>query len=94
MSVWIGFNVHILRDTNFIFVVSPPYVFVTGQPQKKGVSPDSEKIQIKPVKDASFVDLSPSAKSWAALGSKEFKSKLFDTEGGTQPIIEGQTSSH
>ena len=45
-----------------MFVVPPaPFVFSTGQPQKKGVSPDTEKIQIKPVKDASFVDLSPSA---------------------------------
>ena len=43
-----------------MFVVTPaPFVFLAGQPQKKGVSPDTEKIQIKPVKDASFVDLSP-----------------------------------
>ena len=58
----LSLNVHIVRDANFIFVVThTPYVFVTGQPQKKGISPDSEKIQIKPVKDASFIDLSPSA---------------------------------
>ena len=32
-------------------------MFLTGQLQKRGVSPDT-KIQIKPVKDVSFVDLS------------------------------------
>ena len=44
-----------------MFVVTPaPLVFLTAQPQKNGISPDTEKIEIKPVKDVSFVDLSPS----------------------------------
>ena len=44
-----------------MFAVTPaPFVFLTGQPQKKGISPDAEKIQMKPVKDASVVDLSHS----------------------------------
>ena len=34
---------------------------MTRQSQKKGVCPNAEKVQINPVKDASFVDLSPSA---------------------------------
>ena len=45
-----------------MFMVTPaPFVFLTGQPQKKDISPNRDKIQIKPLKDASFVDLSPSA---------------------------------
>ena len=36
-----------------------PIVSLTGQPQKKGVSPDTQKNQIKPVKDALSVNLSP-----------------------------------
>ena len=31
------------------------------QPQKKGITAQTKKIQLKPVKDASFVDLTPSA---------------------------------
>ena len=54
-------TLNVLREANFMFVVTDaPFVFLTGQPQKKGVSPVTEKIQIKPVKNASFVDLSPS----------------------------------
>ena len=54
-------NVHVLRDANFMFVVTPaPFVFLTRQPQKKCVSPHTEKIQVKPVKNASFADLSHS----------------------------------
>ena len=43
-----------------MFVVThEPIVSLTGQPQKKGVSPDIQKNQIKPVKDALSVNLSP-----------------------------------
>ena len=38
------------------------FCVLTGQPLKKGVTnPHTKKIQIKPVKDAAFVDLTPSA---------------------------------
>ena len=75
-----------------MFVVTPAtFVFLTKQSQKKSVSPNTEKVQMK---DASFVDLSPSAplvtnvlgivegicrgptaKILAGLGSKGFESK-------------------
>ena len=47
LNVLLALNVHVLRDTNFMFVVTPPFVFLTGQPQKKNVCPNTEKIQIK-----------------------------------------------
>ena len=54
----LALNVHVLIDATFMFVVTPATVILKMQSQKKDVSP--EKVQIKPVKDASFVDLSPS----------------------------------
>ena len=43
-----------------MFVVThEPIVSLAGQPQKKGVSPDTQKNQINLVKDALSVNLSP-----------------------------------
>ena len=79
------------------------FYVLTRQSQKKSVSPNTEKVHIKPLKNASFVDLSPappvfccrryscrgpSAKMFAGLGSKGFESKgCFDIEGEIQPKI-------
>ena len=77
------------------------------------VRPDSDKIQIKPVKDASFVDLSPADSLtyilsvaedipvWAHCNNfgRSWQQRVetkgcFDIEGGIQPKIQDQTSSH
>ena len=43
-----------------MFVVThEPIVSLTGQPQKKGVNPNTQKYEINPVKDAFSVNLSP-----------------------------------
>ena len=64
----LALNIYVLRDTTFKFVVArAPSVFLTGQLQKKGISPDTEKIQRKPVKDASFVNLSHSSQGTGYL---------------------------
>ena len=82
LNVFLALNVHVLRNANFNFVVTlAPFVFLAGHPEKKGVCSDAEAILIKPVKDASFVDLSPSAPpvtnvlscsrySWQVLAAK------------------------
>ena len=51
-----------LTCVNYISVVTLAlFVFLTGQPQRNGVSPATGNGQIKPVKSVSFVNLSPSA---------------------------------
>ena len=38
------FNVPVLRDPNCMFVTTPaPFVFLTGQPQKKGDGPNTDR---------------------------------------------------
>ena len=40
----LALNVHALREANFIFaVILAPFVFLTGKPQKKGVSQRKSK---------------------------------------------------
>ena len=48
-----------------------PFLSLTGQPQKKGVSPDTQKNQIKPVKDALSVNLSPAPPVTNVLSAAE-----------------------
>ena len=44
----LALHVQVLRVANFMFVVAPaPFVLLTGQSQKKIVSPITKKIQIK-----------------------------------------------
>ena len=56
-----------------MFVVTPAlFVFLTGPSYKKGLSPNTEKFQTKPLKDASFVDLSPSVPPMTSVLLKVF----------------------
>ena len=42
-----------------LVVIDKPIVSLTGQPQKKSVSPDTQKNQTKSLKDALSINLSP-----------------------------------
>ena len=48
-----------------------PILSQTGQPQKKGVSPDTQKSQIKPMKDDLSVNLPPASSLTNILSAAE-----------------------
>ena len=53
----LALNVHDLRDANFMFVVTALFcVFNRAATKERCQKKGTKKIQIKPVKDASFVD--------------------------------------
>ena len=61
----LALNVHVLRNAKFMFVVNPaPFVFLTGQQQEKGVSPETEKNQKKTCETCFFCRSLSQVQGW------------------------------